>query len=148
MTVAGKTTKDEKPRFKVGPVGFDDGEPVHVLVDTRTGREIGFDGGEPEDRFFSRDWGWVPKELNALAEILDARDDEIAAKDKALWDGLAELRRQAEYWDCLPNGRDEKADEKDESPNDAIAWRAGIAYRQVRLAIAKIEAALAAGEVT
>lgn len=42
----------------------------HILIDTLTGRELGQDGGEPEDNSFVRDWAWVVTELNILATEL------------------------------------------------------------------------------
>ncbi len=38
-----------------------------TLVDTTDDRELGTDGGEPEDQCYGRDWKWVPEELNKLA---------------------------------------------------------------------------------
>lgn len=39
-----------------------------LLVDTKDGRILGTDGGEPEDNTLGRDWSWVAVELNKLAE--------------------------------------------------------------------------------
>lgn len=58
-------------RFKLQCVEGDD-MYRSVLVDTTDGRELGIDGGEPEDNSFGRHWSWVPDELNALAEQLAA----------------------------------------------------------------------------
>lgn len=46
-------------------------EDCSALVDTLTGDVVGSDGGEPEDRYFSRDWSWVPREMNRLAAELE-----------------------------------------------------------------------------
>lgn len=37
-----------------------------LLIDTRTGNVLGWDGGEPEDQLLVRDWKWVP---NLLDEV-------------------------------------------------------------------------------
>lgn len=38
------------------------------LVDTKTGEVVGWDGGEPEDNSFGRDWSWVCPLLNKVAK--------------------------------------------------------------------------------
>lgn len=45
----------------------------NVLYDTSTTppTEIGSDGGEPEDQTLVRDWRWVPKILNKLANEIE-----------------------------------------------------------------------------
>ena len=42
-------------------------------------REVGCDGGEPEDNTFGRDWRWVLVELNKLADENDILKKAIAA---------------------------------------------------------------------
>lgn len=47
---------------------YEDSDGGHMeLVDTTTGEVVGYDGGEPEDNTFRRDWAWVPKLLNKVA---------------------------------------------------------------------------------
>lgn len=38
------------------------------VLDTKTNRLLGADGGEPEDQTLGRDWNWVVSALNALDE--------------------------------------------------------------------------------
>lgn len=68
-------------RFIIVERYADNGELSHcALVDSLDGRELGTDGGEPEDQSFWRDWSWVPDELNKL----DALREENERLTKAL----------------------------------------------------------------
>jgi hypothetical protein len=56
---------DETKRFYIedaGPDGF------YKIVDRKTGKDVGHDGGEPEDQLLVRDWHWVVDALNAVAD--------------------------------------------------------------------------------
>lgn len=56
----------------------DNGELSHrALVDSADGRELGTDGGEPEDQSFWRDWAWVPDELNRQQATIAALEQRI-----------------------------------------------------------------------
>lgn len=50
---------------------------------------------------------------------------------------LAALEAQITWWQQLPCGVDESAEENDLSPDDAIAHIAGLAVREAQAAIAK-----------
>ena len=54
------------------PFDWED-EYRRLLFDTSTSppTEIASDGGEPEDQTLYRDWAWVPKLLNKLAEEIE-----------------------------------------------------------------------------
>ena len=67
----------EVNRFFIAERYADNGELSHrALVDAADGRELGTDGGEPEDQSFWRDWAWVPDEMNKLGnEIVTIRDE-------------------------------------------------------------------------
>ena len=67
----------EANRFFIAERYADNGELSHrALVDAADGRELGTDGGEPEDQSFWRDWAWVPDEMNKLGnEIVTLRDE-------------------------------------------------------------------------
>lgn len=80
-------------RFIIVERYADNGELSHrALIDTTDGREVGTDGGEPEDASFWRDWAWVPDELNKLdAALRRAKADGVRA--------LADIR------DAVLNGR-------------------------------------------
>ena len=57
----------EANRFFIAERYADTGELSHrALVDAADGRELGTDGGEPEDQSFWRDWAWVSDEMNKL----------------------------------------------------------------------------------
>ncbi len=58
------------PRFVIQGLKTDDDYRL-LVVDTKTGLELGRDGGEPEDQTLGRDWAWVLDALNALAEGKD-----------------------------------------------------------------------------
>lgn len=42
------------------------GNFCYLLIDTRTGGVLGWDGGEPEDQLLVRDWKWVPYLLDKV----------------------------------------------------------------------------------
>lgn len=65
------TTMKAQARFIMVSRFTDNGAYSHcALVDSTTGRELGCDGGEPEDQLLTRDWAWVADELNSLAAAL------------------------------------------------------------------------------
>ena len=82
----------EANRFFIAERYADNGELSHrALVDAADGRELGTDGGEPEDQSFWRDWAWVPDEMNKLGnEIVTLRDER---------DRLREALEQIAKWD-------------------------------------------------
>ena len=89
----------ERPhmRFIIVERYADNGELSHrALIDTTDGREVGTDGGEPEDASFWRDWAWVPDELNkhdaALRRAKAEGLEQVSELKKAL-----ELYRDASY---------------------------------------------------
>ena len=89
----------ERPhmRFIIVERYADNGELSHrALIDTTDGREVGTDGGEPEDASFWRDWAWVPDELNkhdaALRRAKAEGLEQVSELRKAL-----ELYRDASY---------------------------------------------------
>lgn len=47
------------------------GDSSWYLLDTKTNRVVGCDGGEPEDQLLVRDWAWVPYLLNKVANEKD-----------------------------------------------------------------------------
>jgi hypothetical protein len=49
----------------------DNARERYVLADTRDGRDVGEDGGEPEDQLLIRDWSWVAVEMNKLDDELE-----------------------------------------------------------------------------
>ena len=59
----------EKQMLEAGiyPDKINDYDVFWVLIDTKTGEVIGYDGGEPEDQLLVRDWSWVPDILNKIA---------------------------------------------------------------------------------
>lgn len=63
------------------------------LVDTRDGRVLGSDGGEPEDNSFCRDWKWVPVELAALESKISALKKELdtVKNQLAMFKGIGRL---------------------------------------------------------
>ena len=84
-------------RFIIVERYADNGELSHrALIDTTDGREVGTDGGEPEDASFWRDWAWVPDELNkhdaALRRAKAEGLEQVSELKKAL-----ELYRDASY---------------------------------------------------
>ena len=84
-------------RFIIVERYADNGELSHrALIDTTDGREVGTDGGEPEDASFWRDWAWVPDELNkhdaALRRAKAEGLEQVSELRKAL-----ELYRDASY---------------------------------------------------
>jgi hypothetical protein len=91
-------------RFVVVERYADNGSFSHwALVDTVNGRELGADGGEPEDQLLVRDWEWVPKELNALqaenARLREALEGIITIGKRDMsnpkYDGYFEAAREA-----------------------------------------------------
>ena len=42
---------------------------LYLMVDGIPVRELGSEGGEPEDQTFGRDWFWVAKELNTAYRL-------------------------------------------------------------------------------
>jgi hypothetical protein len=84
----GMTTKEfdeQTGRFKIVHVD-PEGSCCWALVDTRTGRTLGHDGGEPEDQLLVRDWHWVREEMNAMAEAQDALVEALRKADGFLED--------------------------------------------------------------
>lgn len=66
-------------RFIVRPIeGEDKGswDYRYEMVDLQSGMTW-YDGGEPEDNSFSRDWSWVPDLCNELASEIDALKAEL-----------------------------------------------------------------------
>lgn len=62
--------------------------PRFVLIDTKTGEEVGSDGGQPEDQLLVRDWAWVPELLNKM--------NKMDAENIALQARVAELEAEME----------------------------------------------------
>ena len=63
----------------------DNGELSHrALVDSTDGRELGTDGGEPEDQSFWRDWAWVPDELNNAQATVEALQAQLESANTLL----------------------------------------------------------------
>lgn len=78
------------------------------IVDTRDGRIVGGDGGEPEDQTLLRDWKWVPVELNALAAKLSSlerqRDALVAAAEAAM--NILSARTDSDWRAGIAQGRE------------------------------------------
>ena len=125
-------------RFIIVERYADNGELSHrALIDTTDGREVGTDGGEPEDASFWRDWAWVPDELNKHDAALrrakaEGRQEQQALLDEAyqvmsLWfkyfnsdirpiDEWTEVAGRVNAW--LPLARDARAAQIEEGEHD------------------------------
>jgi len=98
----------EVNRFFIAERYADNGELSHrALVDAADGRELGTDGGEPEDQSFWRDWAWVPDEMNKLGnEIVTIRDERDRLRANLV---NCVARLEAYYGEDYPAVRDAKA---------------------------------------
>jgi len=69
---------------RLAPFALDAREHCWVLVEThpdgRVARVVEWDGGEPEDQSFARDWSWVPDVLNQERAARDIEVDAMAVE--------------------------------------------------------------------
>lgn len=66
----------EKQRFEIRLVkdnefDYSSYPTMYELFDNEEQRVLGRDGGEPEDQLLCRDWNWVAKEMNKLANDIE-----------------------------------------------------------------------------
>jgi len=67
-----KATDPEVLEFHPEVADYDDADFTNALVKTHRGaivEVLAFDGGEPEDNTFTRDWSWVAGALNRAYEL-------------------------------------------------------------------------------
>lgn len=114
MGMSSKEFDEQTGRFRVE--SDPDGSGCsYLLRDTKTGKVIGRDGGEPEDQLLVRNWQWVRTALNTLDEesihlrvsvrrfsrfyallnqMIPAADDGVRTDDEV----IARFAEQIEAW--------------------------------------------------